>query len=214
MSVERAIRAPAAGSAAWRSFYASLRAETDALWVASARELGFGVERARGAFVSYDGAGTIAVAPYDEMDPDDHLAQIVVHELAHFAVEGAEARARADWGLDNMSDAHVANELAALRVQAWWCDAHGLRDVLVPTTAFREAWPAIGAAPLAPPAGAWSATIEGTRVTPHVRATAAALAHAAPLREELARSLAGPLAATARCARDLSASLASRAESP
>ena len=188
---------------AWRTFYLRLREQTDALWASTAQSLGLTIARRRGAFVSYDGEGTLIVAPYDEMDADDHLAQIVTHELAHLAVQGPSSKREVDWGLDNMSDAHVPRELAALRVQASWCDLHGLRDVLVPTTAFRAAWPAIGAAPFDPPGAGLPEPIEGTRITAQMRQEAAALAHGAELRESLGDAINDALAQTAHASRAL-----------
>ena len=194
---------PREASEAWRTFYLRLREQTDALWVATAQALGMTIARRRGAFVTYDGEGTLIVAPYDEMDADDHLAQIVTHELAHLAVQGPLARREVDWGLDNMSDAHVTRELAALRVQASWCAPHGLRAILVPTTAFRAAWPSIGTAPFDSPNAGLSEPIEGTRITAGMRREAAALAKDAELRGALGAAINDALTQTARAARAL-----------
>lgn len=137
-------RLPAELAAAYRT----LRATTDPVWTEAAAALGFAVARRSGAFVAYDGAGTIEVAPYDELDDDDLLAQIVLHELCHHVVQGPASRDAMDWGLDNMGDADDWREHAALRLQAAWLDRYGLRHILVPTTDFRAFYDALGDAPL------------------------------------------------------------------
>ena len=192
---------PPEATEAWRTFYLRLRERR----TPSGRppRSAWPHDRAPSGAVSYDGEGTLIVAPYDEMDADDHLAQIVTHELAHLAVQGPSSKREVDWGLDNMSDAHVPRELAALRVQASWCDLHGLRDVLVPTTAFRAAWPGIGAAPFDPPGAGLPEPIEGTRITAQMRQEAAALAHGAELRESLGDAIHDALAQTAHASRAL-----------
>lgn len=129
--------------------YRHLRVATDELWVRTAAELGFHIVRQSGAFVAYDGQGTIQVAPYGELDDDDLLAQIVLHEVCHHLIEGDSSRHAPDWGLDNTGRADEPRERAALRLQARWLDEHGLRDVLVPTTDFRTFYDGLGATPLA-----------------------------------------------------------------
>jgi hypothetical protein len=133
------------------ALFAALRTLDDA-WVALAAEFGFAVVRAEGAYVAYDGAGTISVAPYHDLDPDDCLAQIVLHELCHHLVEGTGSRGHEDWGLDNITDHDAPRELAALRLQAGLLDRHGLREVLAPTTDFRPAYDAFPHNPFDGPA--------------------------------------------------------------
>jgi hypothetical protein len=122
--------------------------ENDATWLEALRCAGFTLVRDPSAYVSYDGRGAISVSPDDQMDDDDHLAQILLHELCHHLVEGDASRDEADWGLDNMSDADAVRELAALRVQAWLADGYGLRALMVATTDFRPYYEALGPAPL------------------------------------------------------------------
>ncbi|MCB9508445.1 MAG: hypothetical protein H6700_03520 [Myxococcales bacterium] len=118
-------------------------------WIALAESLGFVVVREGGAYVTYDGAGTIGVAPYDDLDPDDCLAQIVLHELCHFAVEGVSSRSSPDWGLDNTTERDVPQEHAALVAQLLVLAPHHLEGTLAPTTDFR-AWYDEVLAPLGP----------------------------------------------------------------
>jgi hypothetical protein len=117
----------------------------DAEWTALAARHGFALRRDAASWVSYDGRGTISVAPDELLDADDTLAQIVLHELCHFAVEGEAAREWPDWGLDNTDDRHVAHEHAALVVQATLADRFGLRAALVATTDFRPWYEALPA---------------------------------------------------------------------
>jgi hypothetical protein len=117
--------------------YRALRSATDTLWIDLANTLGFDVARMPGAFVAYDGTGTIAVAPYEDLDDDDCLAQIVLHELCHHWVQGPQSRHALDWGLSNTDAADEAREHLALRLQAALLAPTGLARVLVPTTDFR-----------------------------------------------------------------------------
>jgi hypothetical protein len=103
-------------------------------------------------FVSYDGRGTICVSPDELMDDDDHLGQIILHELCHHLVEGDASRHAPDWGLDNTSGVHDHHERAALRVQAKLCDLYGgphMRAHMVATTDFRPYYEQLGPDPLA-----------------------------------------------------------------
>lgn len=109
----------------------------DDLWVGLLSAAGFTLKRRSTSYVWYDGAGEIAIAPDEELDADDTLAQIILHELVHFLVQGEEARHEPDWGLDNLSDQHAYLEEAALVMQLRLLTAWQLEQVLVPTTDFR-----------------------------------------------------------------------------
>lgn len=95
------------------------------------------VTRTTDSFVSYDGAGVLNVSPNSELDGDDSLAQIVLHELAHHWVEGVESHAHSDWGLSNFDDGHLDREYAALRLQLAILAPHQLQRLLHPTTVHR-----------------------------------------------------------------------------
>lgn len=123
--------------------------DLDADWLALLARHGFAVVRSPVAWVAYDGAGTITIAPDDLLDADDSIAQIAFHELCHFWVEGEASRAQPDWGLDNTDEKHVSREQAALRLQAHLLDRHGLRLALVATTDFRPYYESLPADPLA-----------------------------------------------------------------
>lgn len=126
------------------------RDPVDALWVAAAARCGLRVVTSREVYASWDGAGELAVAHPDDRDPDDCVAQLVLHELCHALVEGRAAWAERDWGLCNHDDRHVVREHAAHRVQAWLTDPHGLRALLAPTTEHRAYYDALPADPFAP----------------------------------------------------------------
>lgn len=83
------------------------------------------------------------------LDPDDCLAQMILHELCHSLIEGVESFDVPDFGLDNEGDRDVIREHACLRLQAWLNDKHGLRGVLAPTTSFRRYYDELTDAPLA-----------------------------------------------------------------
>lgn len=127
----------------------------DSDWIALVGTWGLRVSRGDTSWVWYDGAGTIGVAPDDQLDDDDFLGQILLHEICHLAVQGNAARALPDWGLDNLTDTHREHEHAALRLQAWLSDRVGLREVFVATTDFRPYYLALPKAPLVPTPARW-----------------------------------------------------------
>lgn len=129
---------------------ARYRDPLDEIWLGLARRLGLRIVRTPEAYASTDGRGTLIVGSEETLDPDDCLAQMVLHELCHWLVEGDEAREQPDWGLDNQSDRDVPREQACLRLQAELTRRHGLRRVLAPTTDFRVFYDALPADPLAP----------------------------------------------------------------
>lgn len=102
-------------------------------------------------FVAWDGAGSVLLAAREEYDADDTVAQLIFHEFCHWLVEGRSAYGRFDWGLSNEDDRHLANEHAALRLQAFFNDRFGLREWLYPTTVHLEAYRRLGAKPLTDP---------------------------------------------------------------
>ena len=109
----------------------------DAIWLTVAERVGFRVERSDEVYASTDGRGTMVIGTPDTLDHDDCLAQMILHELCHSLIEGAESLGVPDFGLDNESSTDAAREHACLRLQAWLTAKHGLRRVLAPTTDFR-----------------------------------------------------------------------------
>ncbi|UCH29998.1 MAG: hypothetical protein JSV06_02955, partial [Myxococcales bacterium] len=110
----------------------------DAIWLTVAGRIGFRVQRSSEVYASSDGQGTMTIGDPSTLDPDDCLAQMILHELCHSLIEGAQSLRLPDFGLDNESVRDVAWEHACLRLQAWLTDKHGLRGVLAPTTDFRS----------------------------------------------------------------------------
>ena len=110
----------------------------DAIWLTVANRIGFRVERSPEVFASTDGQGVMTIGAPSTLDPDDCLAQMILHELCHSLIEGAESLGVPDFGLDNESERHLVREHACLRLQAWLTGKYGLRQALAPTTDFRS----------------------------------------------------------------------------
>jgi hypothetical protein len=120
----------------------------DAIWLTVADRIGFRVERSAEVFASTDGKGVMTIGAPSTLDPDDCLAQMVLHELCHSLIEGEESLMAPDFGLDNVGDRDEVKEHACLRLQAWLTEPHRLRAVLAPTTDFRSYYDALPADPL------------------------------------------------------------------
>ena len=121
----------------------------DAIWLTVARRIGFRVERSADVYASTDGNGLMLIGAPETLDPDDCLAQMVLHELCHSLIEGSGSLAVPDFGLDNESSRDAGREHACLRLQAALTDAHGLRTTLAPTTDFRAYYDGLPDDPLA-----------------------------------------------------------------
>lgn len=115
----------------------------DAIWLTIAERVGFRVRRSADAYASTDGQGVMTIGEPSTLDPDDCLAQMILHELCHSLIEGAQSLQMPDFGLDNESARDLVREHACLRLQAWLTDKHGLRQVLAPTTDFRSYYDAL-----------------------------------------------------------------------
>ncbi len=121
----------------------------DVVWLTTAQRLGMRVERAHDVFASWDGAGTLHIGSRDQLDRDDTLAQMILHEVCHALVEGPDAFGAKDWGLCNHDGRHLPHEHAAQRLQAALADTRGLRRFLAVTTDFRPYYDALPNDPLA-----------------------------------------------------------------
>ena len=131
----------------------------DLIWLACAARVGYRVVRSDQVYAATDGRGTLLIGSDDLLDPDDCLAQMILHELCHALIEGDEGEARADWGLDNTSNRHLSRERACLRLQAYLAEPFGLRAFFAPTTDFRmRFWDRLPADPFQP-----GATDDGRR---------------------------------------------------
>ncbi len=116
----------------------------DAIWLRCAARLGWKVARAPDVYASWDGRDTLTLCPPSDFDPDDSVAQMILHEIVHALVQGPSMLREVDWGLDNTEDARAAvQEHACHRLQAALTDLYGLRDLLAPTTNWRPYWDAL-----------------------------------------------------------------------
>ncbi|TWT88703.1 hypothetical protein Mal64_21910 [Pseudobythopirellula maris] len=117
------------------------------VWIHAAERMGMRVERSAEVNASWDGAGLLTIGTADTLDPDDCLAQMVLHEACHALCEGPESWDKLDWGLVNNSD-KKAHEHACLRLQAALADRHGMRAFFASTTMFRPYYDALPSEPL------------------------------------------------------------------
>ena len=158
---------------------------------------GFDVTRSPEVYASTDGKGAMIIGTAETLDPDDCLAQMILHELCHSLVEGTQSLREPDFGLDNETSRDVVREHACLRLQAWLTARFGLRRALAPTTDFRGSYDDLPSDPLAPgddPAsalaaaaaersrgGPWAPHLEaGLEATARILGAAHALGAAAP----------------------------------
>lgn len=121
----------------------------DAIWIAAAERMGLKVQRGPDSYATTDGAGTLTLTESAGMDPDDCLAQMILHEICHFMVQGPASIGWVDWGLDNEGTIHTEFEHACLRLQAALLTPLGLRRALAPTTDFRVYYDALPPDPFA-----------------------------------------------------------------
>lgn len=122
------------------------------VWLSTAARLGLTVRRDPSVFSMTDGSGLLALATRDTLDPDDTLAQQVLHEICHWLVNGLHTFTERDWGYPLDVPTSDPREHACLRLQASLADAHGLRALVAPTGIYRPYYNAIGAEPLDVPA--------------------------------------------------------------
>jgi hypothetical protein len=123
----------------------------DEVWRAAAGRLFITVERSDEVFASWNGRDTLTLSAPAGFDPDDSIAQLVLHELSHALVQGAVDWGKPDWGLENTDTRDLAAEHAAQRVQAALARPHGLRWFFAPTTKWRDYFDALPDDPLTGP---------------------------------------------------------------
>jgi hypothetical protein len=140
------------------------------IWRSCAQGLGWRVERSAEVYASWDGRGTLRISDQAGMDPDDSVAQLILHEICHALVEGPAGLVLPDWGLENV---------ACHRLQAALADRVGLRRFFAPTTDWRPHYDALGPDPVAPEGG------EAARLARDALARAAAAPWAGPLERAL-----------------------------
>ncbi len=118
------------------------------VWINCAEAVGFRIVRTPDAYASTDGRGTLLIAVDEMFDPDDSIAQMILHELCHALVEGEDGESKVDWGIGYAIGKNPWREHATLRLQAYLAGQVGLRDFFAPTTDFRVSfWDSLSADP-------------------------------------------------------------------
>ncbi|MCP4461219.1 MAG: hypothetical protein GY819_00305 [Planctomycetaceae bacterium] len=121
-----------------RSIHKRYSDPLDLIWVRTAHNCGIQVVRSTQVFAAWDGKGKLQIGTPETLDPDDSLAQMILHELCHALVAGPQAFQEEDWGLDYDQQDHEVYEHAALRLQAALADTVHLRTFFASTTDFRD----------------------------------------------------------------------------
>jgi hypothetical protein len=119
------------------------------VWIHAAKRMGMRIERSAEVNASWNGDGVLTIGAPETLDPDDCLAQMILHEICHALCEGPESLHRMDWGLDNSNPAKKVHEHACLRLQAALADQYGMRSFFAATTMFRTYYDRLPAEPLA-----------------------------------------------------------------
>ncbi len=119
------------------------------IWLSTAERLGMHIRRSPLVFSATDGTGRLQLSTRDDLDADDCLAQMLLHEICHWCTNGLDTFAERDWGfaLDGPTD---PREHAALRLQAWLADQVQLRTMFGPTGIYRQYYNRIPNDPLEP----------------------------------------------------------------
>jgi hypothetical protein len=122
------------------------------VWLTTAARLGLTIRRDPAVFSMTDGTGLLALSTRDALDPDDTLAQQVLHEVCHWLVAGPDTFAQRDWGYELDVPLDDPREHACLRLQAALTAPHGLRTFMAPTGIYRPYYDALPDDPLDVPA--------------------------------------------------------------
>lgn len=110
----------------------------DLVWLEACRRWGWKIDRSDQVFAAWDGNGTLTIGTTETLDPDDSLAQLILHEFCHAMVEGPDSWNRPDWGLDITDRSQLFHEHACLVLQAAVSDPFGLRTFFGSTTDARK----------------------------------------------------------------------------
>ena len=121
----------------------------EVVWLATARRLALTIRRDPAVFSMTDGSGLMAFSTRGELDEDDNLAQMTLHEVCHWVTNGIDAYHQRDWGFPLWEKIDV-REHACVRLQCWLASTHGLREMFGPTGCFRQYYDALPDDPLAP----------------------------------------------------------------
>jgi len=119
------------------------------VWLSTAQRLGLHIRRSPLVFSATDGSGRLQLSTRDDLDPDDCLAQMLLHEICHWCTNGVETYGERDWGFD-LDGPTDPREHAALRLQAWLADQVELRTMFGPTGVYRQYYNRIPSDPTQP----------------------------------------------------------------
>lgn len=121
------------------------------VWKHTAHRMGISIDRSPEVNASWDGIRTLTIGTPETLDPDDCLAQMILHEACHALIEGPDSLTKPDWGLESFNPEKKIREHACLRLQAALADRHGLRQFFASTTVFRRYYDQIPENALSPP---------------------------------------------------------------
>lgn len=132
-----------------RDIHSRYRDPLEVIWLATASRLGLTVRRSKDVYACTDGKGLLTLSDPSGFDPDDTLAQMVLHEVCHWVINGEDSYHKPDWGFE--LDWEVDwREYATQRLQAAWADRHGLRSFFGSTGTYRAYYDLLGEDPMAP----------------------------------------------------------------
>lgn len=120
----------------------------DLVWIHAVSQMGIRIRRSAEVNASWDGKGTLTIGTPETLDPDDCLAQMILHEVCHALCEGPDSLAKPDWGLQSFDPTKKVHEYACLRLQAALADQFGMRSFFASTTMFRSYYDRLPADPL------------------------------------------------------------------
>jgi hypothetical protein len=120
----------------------------DLIWLHAAAQMGMRIERSAEVNASWDGQGVLTIGTPETLDPDDCLAQMILHESCHSLCEGAQSLLKPDWGLESFNPDKKVREHACLRLQAMFADRYNMRAFYAATTVFRRYYDQLPADPL------------------------------------------------------------------
>lgn len=121
----------------------------EVVWLATARRLALTIRRDPDIFSMTDGTGLMSFSTRQELDEDDNLAQMTLHEVCHWVTNGVDTYHQRDWGFPLWEKIDV-REHACVRLQCWLASRFGLREMFGPTGCFRQYYDALPADPLQP----------------------------------------------------------------
>ena len=121
----------------------------EVVWLATAKRLALTIRRNPDIFSMTDGTGLMEFSTRPELDEDDNLAQMTLHELCHWVTNGVDMYHQRDWGFPLWEKIDV-REHACVRLQCWLASRFGLREMFGPTGCFRQYYDALPSDPLQP----------------------------------------------------------------